>query len=141
MFQRKTAALTLAFLEQATDEMPFPFNASRRTAASSSLPIGCRAAFACLASSSHRSGHVHPISTEKSEGVANCSGKFWPTVDLEIELEDSVAEWQHFYNCDHPQDSLGGVRRLTVCAISFASHPPARRSPTQGFRFVSGKRG
>lgn len=39
----------------------FPSNASRQAAARSSLPTECRTGFASGASSSDRSGHVHPI--------------------------------------------------------------------------------
>ncbi len=35
--------------------------------------------------------------------------EFCPTVDLEDpELDDRLAEWQHFYNWDRPHDVLGG---------------------------------
>ena len=33
----------------------------------------------------------------------------WPTVDLgNPELEEKLAEWQHFYDWDPPHDSVGG---------------------------------
>lgn len=50
-----------------------------------------------------------PSKRKGRKGGANVLEEFWHTVDLgDPELEDRLAEWQHFYNWDRPHDSLGG---------------------------------
>ena len=110
VFRRKTAASTLAFLDQVVEEMPFSiqriqtdrgqeFFAYRvqdrlRQWSIKFRPIRPRAP--------HLNGKVERVQRTALE-------EFWPTVDLgDPELEDRLAEWQHFYNWDRPHDSLGG---------------------------------
>lgn len=119
LFRRKSAASTLAFLEQAIEEMPvsiqhiqtdrgqefFAYDVQDQLRAWSIKfrPIRPR--------SPHLNGKVERVQRTALE-------EFWPTVNLnDPELEQRLAEWQHFYNWERPHDSLGGATPIDrLCA-------------------------
>ncbi len=110
LFPNKSAASTLAFLEQVVEEMPvsiqriqtdrgqeffaYKVQDQLRQWSIRFRPIRPR--------SPHLNGKVERVQRTALE-------EFWPTVDLkDPALETKLAEWQHFYNWERPHDSLGG---------------------------------
>ncbi len=110
LFPNKSAASTLAFLEQVVEEMPvsiqriqtdrgqeffaYKVQDQLRQWSIKFRPIRPR--------SPHLNGKVERVQRTALE-------EFWPTVDLkDPALETKLAEWQHFYNWERPHDSLGG---------------------------------
>lgn len=118
VFGRKTAASTVQFLEQVVEEMPFSIQRIQtdrgqeffaykvqdrlREWSIKFRPIRPR--------SPHLNGKVERVQKTALE-------EFWPTVDLQDpELDDRLAEWQHFYNWFRPHDSLDGLTPIDrVC--------------------------
>jgi transposase InsO family protein len=108
--RRRTAAATLAFLDQVLDEMPFAIqrlqtdrgaeffaeDVQRRLMAEAIRfrPIPPR--------SPHLNGKVERVQRTVLE-------EFWPTVDVKApEIADRLAEWVHYYNWDRQHEALNG---------------------------------
>ena len=59
-----------------------------------------------------------PSQRKGRKSAADRSRRVLATVDLWApELEDNLAEWQHFYNRDGPHDSLGAPPTDGVCDL------------------------
>jgi transposase InsO family protein len=110
VFPRKTAASTLAFLDQVFEEMPFAIQRIQTDRGQEFFAYKVqerlrdwRIKFRPIRPRSpHLNGKVERVQKTALE-------EFWPTADLDDpELHDRLAEWQHFYNWERPHDSLGG---------------------------------
>jgi transposase InsO family protein len=108
--RRRTAAATLAFLDQVLDEMPFAIqrvqtdrgteffaeDVQRRLMAEAIRfrPIPPR--------SPHLNGKVERVQRTVLE-------EFWPTIDSKAaDVADRLAEWVHHYNWDRVHEALNG---------------------------------
>lgn len=110
LYKRRTAANTLDFIDAVIEEMPFPiqriqtdrgreFFAAKVQKKLMSLGIKFRPN---KPGSPHLNGKVERSQkTDKTE--------FYVTVDLSSEnLDDLLAEWQHYYNWDRPHGAHKG---------------------------------
>jgi len=110
LYKRRTAANTLDFIECVLDEMPFPiqrfqtdrglvFFAAKVQKKMKELGIKFRPN---KPASPHLNGKVERSQkTDKTE--------FYPTIDLESSnIDDLLAEWQHYYNWDRPHSAHHG---------------------------------
>lgn len=116
VFPRRTAANTLAFLEQVIDEMPFPvqrLQTDRGTeffafVVQQWLRENCIKFRPVKPRSPHLNGKVERSQkTDLSEFWAITSPKN-PQLDLKL------AEWQHYYNWQRPHGSLNGRAPVDV---------------------------
>lgn len=115
---RKSAASTLAFLDQVVEEMPFSIQRIQTDRGQEFFAYKIqerlrdwRIKFRPIRPwSPHLNGKVERVQKTALEA-------FWPTVDLsDPELDRLLAEWQHFYNWDRPHDSLSGLAPIDrVC--------------------------
>lgn len=118
VFPRKSAASTLAFLDQVVEEMPFSIQRIQTDRGQEFFAYRVqeklrdwRIKFRPIKPRSpHLNGKVERVQKTALE-------EFWPTVDLgDPELDRLLAEWQHFYNWERPHDSLGGLAPIDrVC--------------------------
>lgn len=111
VFPRKSATSTLAFLDQVVEEMPFSIQRIQTDRGQEFFAYKVqeklrdwRIKFRPIRPRSpHLNGKVERVQKTALE-------EFWPTAHLDDpELDDRLAEWQHFYNWQRPHDSLGGL--------------------------------
>lgn len=111
VFPRKSATSTLTFLDQVVEEMPFSIQRIQTDRGQEFFAYKVqeklrdwRIKFRPIRPRSpHLNGKVERVQRTALE-------EFWPTVDLDDpEVEDRLADWQHFYNWERPHDSLGGL--------------------------------
>lgn len=117
-FPRKSAVSTLAFLDQVVEEMPFSIQRIQTDRGQEFFAYKVqerlrdwRIKFRPIRPRSpHLNGKVERVQKTALE-------EFWPTTDLEApDLNDRLAEWQHFYNWERPHDSLDGLAPIDrVC--------------------------
>ena len=125
IFPRKTAASTLAFLDQVIEEMPFPIQRIQTDRGQEFFaykvqdrlqdwhikfrPIRPR--------SPHLNGKVERVQRTALE-------EFWASVDLEDPgLAERQAEWQQFYNWERPHDALGNRPPIDRVCERFPATP------------------
>lgn len=126
VFPRKSAASTLAFMDQVVEEMPFSIQRIQTDRGQEFFAYKVqdrlrdwRIKFRPIRP---RSPHLHG----KVERVQKTAlEEFWPTVDLnDPELADRLCEWQHFYNWDRSHDSLGGMAPIDRVCERIYDAPP-----------------
>lgn len=110
IFPNRSARSTLAFIEQLVEEMPVSIRCIQTDRGQEFFAYAVQDQ---LRNWSIRFRPIRPRSPHlngKVERVQKTAlEEFWPTVDLKHpELDQLLAEWQHFYNWERPHDSLGG---------------------------------
>jgi transposase InsO family protein len=121
LFPRRTAANTLAFLEQVLDEMPFAIQRMQTDRG--------QEFFAYKVQEQLQAWHIkfrppiRPRSPHLNGKVERAQRtaleEFWATADLKGSgLTDELAEWQTFYNWQRPHSALGGKAPIDrVCEL------------------------
>ncbi len=110
LYNRRTAANTLDFIDCVIDEMPFPiqrFQTDRGTEFFATK-VQIKLKELCIKfrpnkpASPHLNGKVERSQkTDKTE--------FYPTIDIKSSnIDDLLAEWQHYYNWDRPHSAHYG---------------------------------
>ncbi len=110
LYKRRTAANTLNFIDCVIDEMPFPIQRFQTDRGREFFAVKVQEKLRKLCikfrpnkpASPHLNGKVERSQkTDKTE--------FYPTVDLNSNnLDDLLAEWQHYYNWDRPHSAHHG---------------------------------
>ena len=110
IYPRRTASNTLDFLEQVLEEMPFPIQRFQTDRG--------REFFACkvqqrLMEWAIKFGPIKPRSPHLNGKVERSQKtdlhEFWSTVDRKAaDLQQQLAEWQHFSNWHRPHTTLNG---------------------------------
>ena len=108
--RRRTAAATLAFLDQVFDEMPFAIQRMQTDRGSEFFAEVVQRRLMAEAvkfrpippRSPHLNGKVEPVQRTALE-------EFWLTVDPKAsDVPDRLAEWVHYYNWDRRHEALNG---------------------------------
>lgn len=125
LFHRRSAASTLAFLDQVVEEMPVSI---QRIQTDQGQEFFAYAVQDRLRSWSIKFRPIRPRSPHlngKVERVQRTAlEEFWPTADLvDPELDQRLAEWQHFYNWERPHDGLGGAAPIDRLCASIHDAP------------------
>lgn len=108
--RRRTAAATLAFLDQVLDEMPF---AIQRVQTDRGTEFFAETVQLRLMAETIRFRPVPPRSPHLNGKVERVQRtileEFWPTVDAKApDTADRLAEWVHHYNWDRQHEALNG---------------------------------
>jgi len=108
--RRRTAAATLAFLDQVLDEMPF---AIQRVQTDRGTEFFAEAVRRQLMAETIRFRPVPPRSPHLNGKVERVQRtvleEFWPTVDAKAPgITNRLAEWVHRYNWDRQHEALNG---------------------------------
>ena len=147
LYSRRTASNTLDFLDAVLEEMPFAFQRIQTDRGREFFATDFQQRLLdwgikfrpIKPASPHLNGKV-----ERSQRTD--LDEFYSTVDLKASnLEDLLAEWQHYYNWDRPHGSLGGktpIERLTELAdktllweeVSAKFDPTKERIQEQNYR-------
>lgn len=147
LYSRRTASNTLDFLDAVLEEMPFSFQRIQTDRGREFFATDFQQRLLdwgikfrpIKPASPHLNGKV-----ERSQRTD--LDEFYSTVDLKASnLEDLLAEWQHYYNWDRPHGSLGGktpIERLTELAdktllweeVSAKFDPTKERIQEQNYR-------
>jgi transposase InsO family protein len=110
LYNRRTAANTLQFLEAVTEEMPFPLQRIQTDRGGEFFAYKVQKTFMewgikfrpIKPGSPHLNGKV-----ERSQKTDLY--EFYSTVDLDApDLDEQLAYWQHYYNWEQPHGSLNG---------------------------------
>jgi len=120
VYNRATAANTLDFLDRVVEEMPFPIQRIQTDRGREFFAVKVQEKLMnfCIKfrpnkpASPHLNGKVERSQrTDKEE--------FYATVNLKLsELENSIHEWQHYYNWQRTHGSLNGKTPIEkVCAL------------------------
>jgi len=116
VFPRRTAANTLLFMEQVTEEMPFPI---QRIQTDRGTEFFATSVQQWLMDNSIKFRPIKPRSPHLNGKVERSQktdlGEFWAltkTDDPELDLR--LAEWQHYYNWFRPHGSLTGKAPMDV---------------------------
>ena len=124
---RRTAAATLAFLDQVFDEMPFAIQRMQTDRGSEFFAEVVQRRLAAQAvrfrplppRSPHLNGKVERVQRTALE-------EFWPTVDPKAsDVPDRLAEWVQHYNWDRRHEALNGatpIDRVCECAGKIPLH-------------------
>jgi transposase InsO family protein len=120
LFKRRTAANSIAFLEQVTEEMPFPIQRIQTDRGQEffavkfqKLLMECGIKFRPIKPGSpHLNGKV-----ERSQRTD--LDEFYSTVDIgSSDLEQQLQEWQYYYDWHRPHSSLKGKTPIdAVCEL------------------------
>jgi transposase InsO family protein len=125
LFKRRTAANSIAFLEQVIEEMPFPIQRIQTdrggeffAAKFQELLMEWHIKFRPIKPGSpHLNGKVER--TQRTD-----LDEFYSTVDIKAsDLEEQLQEWQHYYNWHLPHSSLKGQTPIDVVCDSFKKMP------------------
>jgi transposase InsO family protein len=120
LYPRRTAANTLAFLEQVLEEMPFAVQRIQTDRGQEffayKVQEQLRAWRIKFRPIRPRSPHLNG-KVERAQRTA--LEEFWPEADLKGSgLPDELAEWQTFYNWRRPHSALGGKAPIDrVCEL------------------------
>lgn len=116
LYKRRTAANTLIFLERVVEEMPFPIQRVQTDRETEFFAVKVQKKLMEYGikfrpnkpASPHLNGKVERSQrTDKEE--------FYATVNLNLEeLQESLAEWQHYYNWHRSHGSLKGKTPIDV---------------------------
>jgi transposase InsO family protein len=110
LYARRSAKQTLHFLERLLEEMPFPI---QRIQTDRGREFFATKVQERLMSWGIKFRPIRPASPHLNGKVERSQKtdlhEFYPTIDLkDPELEDRLAEWQHYYNWQRSHGSLGG---------------------------------
>lgn len=120
LYPRRTAANTLAFLEQVLEEMPF---AVQRVQTDRGQEFFAYKVQEQLQAWRIKFRPIRPRSPHLNGKVERAQRtaleEFWPEADLKGSgLPDELAEWQTFYNWRRPHSALGGKAPIDrVCEL------------------------
>ena len=138
LYGRRTAANTLDFLDCVIDEMPFPIQRIQTdrgrkffaTKVQEKLKKDCIKFRPNKPGSPHLNGKI-----ERSQKTDNT--EFYSTVDLHDEnLDDLLAEWQHYYNWDRPHSAHHGKSPMERY-FDLASDTPFSEEAYEGYNPAS----
>ncbi len=125
LFKRRTAANSIAFLEQVTEEMPFPIQRIQTDRGQEFFaikfqerPMEWGIKFRPIKPGSpHLNGKVERAQRTDLD-------EFYSTVDIgSLNLEEQLQEWQHYYNWQRPHSSLKGKTPIDVVCELFNKTP------------------
>jgi transposase InsO family protein len=128
--RHRTAAATLAFLDQALDKMPF---AIQRLQTDRGTEFFAKEMQRRLMAEAIRFRPVPPRSPHLNGKVERVQRtvleEFWPTVDAKAShIADRLAEWVHHYNWHRSHEALNGLNADRPCVRARQQDAAARRS-------------
>jgi transposase InsO family protein len=110
IYKRRTAENTLDFLERVLEQMPFPIQRIQtdRGMEFFSEKVQRRLMEYCIKFRPNKPASPH-LNGKVERSQKTDLTEFYSTVDLNANnLEDLLAEWQHYYNWFRPHSALGG---------------------------------
>lgn len=110
LYDRRTAANTLDFLEAVLEEMPFPIQRIQtdRGREFFALKVQKRLMEMGVKFRPNKPGSPH-LNGKVERSQKTDKLEFYATVDTQSEaIHDQLAEWQHYYNWDRPHSAHGG---------------------------------
>ena len=110
IYKKRTADNTLDFLDKVLEEMPFPVQRVQtdRGMEFFAEKVQRRLMEYCIKFRPNKPASPH-LNGKVERSQKTDMEEFYPTVDLNAEnLEELLAEWQHYYNWFRPHSSLGG---------------------------------
>ncbi len=125
LFKRRTAANSVAFLEQVAEEMPFPIQRIQTDRGQEFFAVKFQKLLMewgikfrpIKPGSPHLNGKVERSQRTDLDEV-------YSTVDINgPDLEQLLPEWQHYYNWHRPHSSLKGKMPIAVVCELFEKTP------------------
>jgi transposase InsO family protein len=125
LFKRRTAANSIAFLEQVVEEMPFPI---QRIQTDRGREFFAYKFQELLMEWGIKFRPIKPGSPHLNGKVERAQrtdlDEFYSTVDIKSpDLEQLLQEWQHYYNWDRPHSSLKGKAPIDAVCERFDKTP------------------
>ena len=110
LYERRTAANTLDFIDCVLEEMPFPVQRFQtdRGREFFAVKVQKRLMKYSIKFRPNKPGSPH-LNGKVERSQKTDKAEFYATVDLTAEdLDDQLALWQHYYNWDRPHSAHGG---------------------------------
>lgn len=120
VYNRATAANTLDFLDRAVEEMPFPIQRIQTDRGREFFAVKVQEKLMdyCIKFRPNKPAAPH-LNGKVERSQRTDKEEFYATVNLKLdELEESIHEWQHYYNWQRTHGSLKGKTPMEkVCAL------------------------
>jgi len=120
VYNRATAANTLDFLDRVVEEMPFPIQRVQTDRGREFFAVKVQEKLMdyCIKFRPNKPAAPH-LNGKVERSQRTDKEEFYATVNLKLEeLEESIHEWQHYYNWQRTHGSLKGKTPMEkVCAL------------------------
>ncbi|MCV6625552.1 MAG: IS481 family transposase, partial [Cellvibrionaceae bacterium] len=110
LYKRRTAANTLDFVDAVTEEMPFPIQRIQTDRGREFFAVKVQEKLMELGIKfrPNKPGSPH-LNGKDERSQKTDKAEFYATIDTTLEnIDDLLAEWQHYYNWDRPHEAHKG---------------------------------